>query len=319
MFRSLRFRLPALFFAGIVLTGVVAAAIAFGLFQDYTQDQARQELRREAAGLTAALRRAGEQDPGAGQAARRSLRRSRSRPRAATACSTSGSPFFSGRQSGLKTLPREHGRLGGTQREGRRVRVRAAGRDEDVPRRRASALPREARQPSRRRSSWRRRRRSCATASRRCSSASRSRCSSACSSPTGLAWYLSGRITRPVRRLAKAADEVAEGHYDVELPDVPGARRDRRPRRSFRQMATRLGEAEELERNFLMTVSHELRTPLTAIRGPRRGSPRGRGRGSGGSQRLARRDRARGRQARAARRRRPRPREARHAPVHGAA
>src|SRR5436190_365930 len=32
-------------------------------------------------------------------------------------------------------------------------------------------------------------------------------------------------------------------------------------------MAARLSEAEELERNFLMTVSHELRTPLTAIRG----------------------------------------------------
>src|SRR5262249_24061522 len=34
-----------------------------------------------------------------------------------------------------------------------------------------------------------------------------------------------------------------------------------------RQMTARLSEAEELERNFLMTVSHELRTPLTAIRG----------------------------------------------------
>ena len=32
-------------------------------------------------------------------------------------------------------------------------------------------------------------------------------------------------------------------------------------------MAVRLGESEELERNFLMSVSHELRTPLTAIRG----------------------------------------------------
>jgi signal transduction histidine kinase len=32
-------------------------------------------------------------------------------------------------------------------------------------------------------------------------------------------------------------------------------------------MATRLGEVEEMERNFLMSVSHELRTPLTAIRG----------------------------------------------------
>ena len=32
-------------------------------------------------------------------------------------------------------------------------------------------------------------------------------------------------------------------------------------------MAVCLAEAEELERNFLMTVSHELRTPLTAIQG----------------------------------------------------
>ena len=35
----------------------------------------------------------------------------------------------------------------------------------------------------------------------------------------------------------------------------------------FRDMASRLSEAEQRERNFLMSVSHELRTPLTAIRG----------------------------------------------------
>ena len=52
MFHSLRFRLPALFLAGIALTGVVSTLIAFGLFRNYTQDNARKELRREAAGLT---------------------------------------------------------------------------------------------------------------------------------------------------------------------------------------------------------------------------------------------------------------------------
>jgi signal transduction histidine kinase len=83
----------------------------------------------------------------------------------------------------------------------------------------------------------------------------------------GLAWYLSGRITRPMRRLAKAADEVAEGRYDVVVPDVTGRDEIADLADSFRQMASRLSEAEELERNFLMTVSHELRTPLTAIRG----------------------------------------------------
>ena len=53
MFHSLRFRLPALFLAGIALTGVVSTLIAFGLFRNYTQNQAKKELRREAAGLTA--------------------------------------------------------------------------------------------------------------------------------------------------------------------------------------------------------------------------------------------------------------------------
>jgi signal transduction histidine kinase len=81
------------------------------------------------------------------------------------------------------------------------------------------------------------------------------------------AWYLSGRITRPVRRLAKAADEVAEGHYDTNVPEVPGRDEIADLADSFRRMTERLAEAEELERNFLMTVSHELRTPLTAIRG----------------------------------------------------
>jgi signal transduction histidine kinase len=81
------------------------------------------------------------------------------------------------------------------------------------------------------------------------------------------AWYLSGRITRPVRRLAKAADEVAEGRYDTHVPEVPGKDEIADLADSFRQMTARLAEAEELERNFLMTVSHELRTPLTAIRG----------------------------------------------------
>src|SRR3954452_13235438 len=51
MFRSLRFRLPAFFLIGIVLSGVIAAAIAFGLFQSYVQDRTRSELKRNAAGL----------------------------------------------------------------------------------------------------------------------------------------------------------------------------------------------------------------------------------------------------------------------------
>ena len=82
-----------------------------------------------------------------------------------------------------------------------------------------------------------------------------------------LGWYLSRRITEPVLALSDAADEVAAGYYDVAVPAVPGGGEISHLADRFREMAGQLEEAEALERNFLMTVSHELRTPLTAIRG----------------------------------------------------
>src|SRR5215471_12077020 len=51
MFRSLRFRIPALFLLGIVLAGVVATLIAVTFFQSYTRTHAASELRGESAGL----------------------------------------------------------------------------------------------------------------------------------------------------------------------------------------------------------------------------------------------------------------------------
>ena len=81
-----------------------------------------------------------------------------------------------------------------------------------------------------------------------------------------LGWYLSRRIVRPVLQLSDAVDAVASGSRDVVVPtDAPGELGHLSER--FAEMAHRLGEVEEMERNFLMSVSHELRTPLTAIRG----------------------------------------------------
>jgi signal transduction histidine kinase len=81
-----------------------------------------------------------------------------------------------------------------------------------------------------------------------------------------LAWYLSRRIVRPVLQLSDAADAVARGERDVRVPArAPGELGHLSER--FGEMAARLAEVEEMERNFLMSVSHELRTPLTAIRG----------------------------------------------------
>jgi len=52
VFRSLRFQLPALFFVGVVVSGLVSAAIAFQLIESYTLSRARADLRREARGIT---------------------------------------------------------------------------------------------------------------------------------------------------------------------------------------------------------------------------------------------------------------------------
>src|SRR2546429_7269443 len=105
MFHSLRFRLPALFLAGIALTGVVSTGIAFGLFRNYTQNQARKELRREAAGLTQlyaeqAARAQEHNNPPPLPQAKKLERASGNR------LFYVGLPFFSGQESGLRKLPR---------------------------------------------------------------------------------------------------------------------------------------------------------------------------------------------------------------------
>jgi signal transduction histidine kinase len=82
-----------------------------------------------------------------------------------------------------------------------------------------------------------------------------------------LGLYLTRRITAPLRKLSLAADEVAAGHYDVEVPEPRGSDEISHLSARFADMAAKLAESEQLSRNFLMSVSHELRTPLTAIRG----------------------------------------------------
>jgi signal transduction histidine kinase len=79
--------------------------------------------------------------------------------------------------------------------------------------------------------------------------------------------YLSRRLTEPLLALSAAADEVASGNYDVDLPRTRASDEISQLARRFGDMASKLAESEQLSRNFLMSVSHELRTPLTAIRG----------------------------------------------------
>jgi signal transduction histidine kinase len=266
MFRSLRFRLPALFLAAIALTGLLSTAIAFGLFQDYTRDRTISELRREAAGLTALY----------AKQAQKALDEDRPPPtfQAKELERASGNRLFYvgvnpfvGQDSGLRRLPQRSVNFNALLR-GRVLQfdfVPPGEKQELIAVARPLYLKNHERPFG-----------ALVVATPKAELRERlvtllERLALAFLAgillTAGLAWYLSGRITRPVLALAKATDEVAEGRYDVEVPEVTGRGEIADLADSFRQMARRLAEAEELERNFLMSVSHELRTPLTAIRG----------------------------------------------------
>jgi two-component system OmpR family sensor kinase len=261
VFRSLRFRLPAVFLAGIALAGLVASLIALRLFQDYTRDQTLAELRREAVGLaqlysakagdipisTRSLERAtGDklfyvglpiEFPGEDETDLATLRRL---PRSAL-------PSAVLESDGLVTF--EFTEPGGDRTL---LAVAQPLRIEGQP---FGTLV-VAKPSTELRDQW-------VTLVERLALAFLVGIAIA----GALAWYLSRRITKPVLALSGAADRVAAGQYDVAVPEVPGGGEISHLSERFAEMAARLRETEERERHFLMSVSHELRTPLTAIRG----------------------------------------------------
>jgi two-component system sensor histidine kinase BaeS len=80
------------------------------------------------------------------------------------------------------------------------------------------------------------------------------------------AFLLARRISRPVDRIAAAARSLTRGTHPEPVP-VEGAAEIATLAMAFNDLATQLRQAQEAERNFLLSVSHELKTPLTAIRG----------------------------------------------------
>jgi signal transduction histidine kinase len=267
MFRSLRFRLPALFLAGIVVSGLVAAIIAFQLFQSYTLRRAKDELRREAAGVT---RLYVEQANSSNDPIPAAQLEHATGDRIYYVPPVTGFDLFPGNRSArLRTLPRSvldfdaisRGRtlefefrppgtdttylavahplsLGKAQAKPIFGGLIVAKPKDELENRVLPLLER-----------------------------------------LGLALlggllvaailgvYVSRRLARPVLELSEAADAVSRGRYDVAVPEPRGGDEIGHLSERFREMAVRLSEAEEQERNFLMSVSHELRTPLTAIRG----------------------------------------------------
>jgi two-component system sensor histidine kinase BaeS len=264
VFRSLRVRLPLLFLGGIAFAALVTTVIAVQLFREFAHDQTLTELRREAQGIS--LLYSNWVNETFSASTRRNSRRAPTFARANLEKATGdllgyvGVNPFPGEQSGLRQWD---------------IKIEwSSGRTltfEFVPPGFRHVYLAVARPVVLRKTTI-----GAIIVAKRKTSVSHSvaqlveRLALAGAlglvAAAALGWYLSRRIVRPVLSLSRAADEVATGKYDVEVPRrAPGEIGHLAER--FGEMAGRLAETERRERNFLMSVSHELRTPLTAIRG----------------------------------------------------
>lgn len=87
-----------------------------------------------------------------------------------------------------------------------------------------------------------------------------------------LAWFVTSRVTEPVREAAQIADQIASGDLNQRM-QVRGEDDIARLAGSVNEMATslqrqivRLETLSQLQQQFVSDVSHELRTPLTTVR-----------------------------------------------------
>jgi two-component system OmpR family sensor kinase len=266
MLGTLRFRLTALFVAAVLVFGLVSIALAVRLFQDVTHEQSVQELEREASGLAAlyaeSALRSSDEGAKAPEFAAEKLELA-----TGDELYYIGASLFPGQRFGLTRLPRSAVADVELDRD-RQVIVEFTppGESRKLI---AAAHPVQlvrgtepfgwlvvAKPVAELREQW-------LTLLGRL----------ALSLAVGVAlaavlfWWLSRRLTEPVRALAAATEQVAAGRYDVEIPPARGSDEISVLTERFRGMVAELAEAEQLKRSFLMSVSHELRTPLTAIRG----------------------------------------------------
>ncbi|MFF2482746.1 ATP-binding protein [Paenibacillus sp. NPDC058071] len=83
---------------------------------------------------------------------------------------------------------------------------------------------------------------------------------------TVLGLLLSSTITKSIKDLKQAADQMTLGDFNVRVKkryrDELGSLAD-----TLNMMASRISTNEQLKNDFIASVSHELRTPLTSIKG----------------------------------------------------
>lgn len=81
-----------------------------------------------------------------------------------------------------------------------------------------------------------------------------------------LAWFVSRRISAPIRQINDSAKTLATGEPVIEYQDR-GFREVAELGQTLRYAASELSKVEQLRRDLIANVSHDLRTPLTMIEG----------------------------------------------------
>ncbi|HJX47969.1 MAG TPA: HAMP domain-containing sensor histidine kinase [Gaiellaceae bacterium] len=256
MLGSLRFRLPALFLLGVVLSGLVASLIAIRFFQSYEHTRAIAELRSESVGIVQLY----AQNIARADVPEQSLEQAIGGDKIFYVPVVRGATLLTGPQT---ELPLGTVDVAALSKQGtltltfhfRGTNYLAVARPIVLGDQLVGAIV-VGKPASQLRSRW-------VTLLERLAIAFGG--GVAVAGLLGL--YLSRRITRPLLALSAAADEVAGGNYGVDVPKPRGSDEISHLSARFTDMAAKLAESEQLSRNFLMSVSHELRTPLTAIRG----------------------------------------------------
>src|SRR6266576_3156971 len=264
MFSSLRFRLPALFLLGILVSGLVASVVALRLFQGYVLNRSKADLRREAIGLTEVYAQQAITANDTGVLPLISRQLERATDDRLFYVGVSPFPDKSVKSVGLEVPPQKtvDWRSGKTSTfeftpPGASKTYVAVARPLKLEKKGPAFGDLIVAKPKTELNQQ------LVPLLERLALASLGGIIVA----GLLGWYLSRRITRPVLALSRATDEIARGSYDVDLPQIRGSDEIGHLADRFREMADRMSDAERQERNFLMSVSHELRTPLTAIRG----------------------------------------------------
>jgi two-component system sensor histidine kinase BaeS len=81
-----------------------------------------------------------------------------------------------------------------------------------------------------------------------------------------VAYWLSKRLTKPIRLLIPAIRSLGQGKLGIQAP-VISKDEYATVARAFNDMSEQLQRAEDVRRNFVADVAHELRTPITILRG----------------------------------------------------